>query len=170
MGKGFSQPIVEAMTKINERPIIFALSNPTSKAECTAEEAYTWSNGRVIFASGSPFPPFTYQGQTFVPGQGNNVYIFPGVGLGVIACEAKHVTDRMFLTAAKSLAGQVLESDLAQGRIYPSLKRIQEVSVVIALAVTEVAYQDGLAHKKRPADLLAYIRSQMYNPVYQNYI
>lgn len=169
-GKGFSQPIVEAMTKLNERPIIFALSNPTSKAECTAEEAYTWSNGRAIFASGSPFPPFTYKGQTFVPGQGNNVYIFPGVGLGVIACEAKHVTDRMFLTAAKSIAGQVLESDLAQGHIYPSLKRIQEVSVVIAMAVAEVAYQDGLARKKRPADLLAYIKSQMYKPVYQKYI
>ncbi|MGA3206543.1 MAG: oxaloacetate-decarboxylating malate dehydrogenase [Syntrophales bacterium] len=169
-GKGFSQAIVEAMAKLNERPIIFALSNPTSKAECTAEEAYTWSNGRAVFASGSPFPPFTYHGQTFVPGQGNNVYIFPGVGLGIVACEAKHVTDQMFLTVAKSLAGHVLESDLEQGRIYPSLKRIQEVSVAIATAVAEVAYKDGLAHKKRPADLLAYIKSQMYKPIYQSYI
>ena len=170
MGKGFSQPIIEAMATLNERPIIFALSNPTSKAECTAEEAYTWSNGRAVFASGSPFPPFTYQCQTFVPGQGNNVYIFPGVGLGIIACEARYITDHMFLTAAKSLASQVLESDLAQGRIYPSLKRLQEVSAIIATAVAQVAYKDGLAHKKRPADLLAYIKSQMYKPVYQNYI
>jgi malate dehydrogenase (oxaloacetate-decarboxylating)(NADP+) len=170
MPKSFTQQAVEAMTKLNERPIILALSNPTSKAECTAEEAYTWSNGRAIFASGSPFPPFTYHDQTFVPGQGNNVYIFPGVGLGIIACEAKYVTDHMFLTAAKSLASQVLESDLVQGRIYPSLKRIQEVSAVIATAVAEVAYKDGLAHKKRPKDLLAYIKSQMYKPVYQNYI
>ena len=168
--KGFTQLIVEAMAKFNERPIIFALSNPTSKAECTAEEAYTWSNGRAIFASGSPFPPFTYHGQTFVPGQGNNVYVFPGVGLGIVACEAKHVTDQMFLTVAKSLASQVLPSDLEKGRVFPSLKRLQEVSVVIAMAVAEVAYKDGLAHKKRPADLLAYIKSQMYKPIYQSYI
>ena len=170
MGKGFSQPVVEAMAKLNERPIIFALSNPTSKSECTAEEAYTWSGGRAVFASGSPFPPFTYRGQTFMPGQGNNVYIFPGVGLGVVACEARHVTDQMFLTTAKTLASQVLPSDLEQGRIYPELKRLQEVSVVIATAVAEVAYKDGLAHKKRPADLLAYIKSQMYKPIYQSYI
>ncbi len=170
VGKGFAQAAVESMAELNERPVIFALSNPTSKAECTAEEAYTWSNGRAVFASGSPFPPFSFNGQTFMPGQGNNVYIFPGVGLGVIACEARHVTDQMFLTAAKSLAGQVLPSDLEQGRIYPALKRIQEVSVVIATAVAEVAYKDGLAHKKRPADLPAYIKSQMYKPTYQSYI
>jgi malate dehydrogenase (oxaloacetate-decarboxylating)(NADP+) len=170
MGKGFAQATVETMAKLNERPIIFALSNPTSKAECTAEEAYTWSSGRAVFASGSPFPPFTYRGQTFMPGQGNNVYIFPGVGLGVIACEARHVTDQMFLTTAKELAGQVLPSDLEQGRIYPELKRLQEVSVVIATAVAEVAYKYGLAHKKRPTDLLAYIKSQMYKPIYQSYI
>jgi malate dehydrogenase (oxaloacetate-decarboxylating)(NADP+) len=168
--KGFTQPIVEAMSKLNERPMIFALSNPTSKAECTAEEAYTWSNGRAIFASGSPFPPFTYKGTTFVPGQGNNAYIFPGVGLGVIACEAKRITDQMFLASAKSLAAQVLPSDLAQGRIFPSLQRIQEVSAVIATAVAEVAYSQGLARKKRPVDLLEYIKSRMYQPVYQKYV
>jgi malate dehydrogenase (oxaloacetate-decarboxylating)(NADP+) len=168
--KSFTQPMVEAMSKLNERPIIFALSNPTSKAECTAEEAYTWSNGRAIFASGSPFPPFTYKGTTFVPGQGNNAYIFPGVGLGVIACEAKRITDQMFLASAKSLAAQVLESDLAQGRIFPSLQRIQEVSAVIAIAVAEVAYSQGLARKKKPVDLLEYIKSQMYQPIYQKYV
>ncbi|MGA3209631.1 MAG: oxaloacetate-decarboxylating malate dehydrogenase [Syntrophales bacterium] len=168
--KGFTQPMVEAMSKLNERPMIFALSNPTSKAECTAEEAYTWSDGRAIFASGSPFPPFTYKGTTFIPGQGNNAYIFPGVGLGVIACEAKRITDQMFLATAKSLAAQVLESDLAQGRIFPSLQRIQEVSAVIATAVAEVAYSQSLARKKRPADLLEYIKSRMYQPVYQKYV
>ena len=168
--KSFTQPIVEAMSKINERPLIFALSNPTSKAECSAEEAYAWSNGRAIFASGSPFPPVSYQGEKFVPGQSNNVYIFPGVGLGVIACEAKYVTDRMFLTAAKALSSQVMESDLVQGRIYPSLERIQEVSAVIATAVAEVAYQDGIARKKKPSDLASFIRSEMYKPVYQNYL
>jgi malate dehydrogenase (oxaloacetate-decarboxylating)(NADP+) len=106
----------------------------------------------------------------FVPGQGNNVYIFPGVGLGIIACEAKRITDRMFLASAKSLAAQVLESDLTQGRIFPSLKRIQEVSAVIATAVAEVAYSQGLARKKKPVDLLEHIKSRMYQPVYQKYV
>jgi malate dehydrogenase (oxaloacetate-decarboxylating)(NADP+) len=169
MPRAFTQPIVETMAKFNERPIIFALSNPTSKAECTAEEAYRWSQCRAIFASGSPFAPVTIDGKTFVPGQGNNAYIFPGVGLGVIACEAKHVTDQMFYVAAKSLANQVLESDLAQGRIFPSLTRMQEVSANIATAVVEVAYLKKLARRRKPADMLGYIRSLMYQPVYENY-
>jgi malate dehydrogenase (oxaloacetate-decarboxylating)(NADP+) len=170
MPKAFTQPIVESMSKLNQRPVIFALSNPTSKAECSAEEAYTWSQGRAVFASGSPFNPVTYQGKTFVPGQGNNAYIFPGVGLGVIACEARHVTDHMFFTAAKTLANHVLESDLAQGRIFPALTRIQEVSAVIATAVAEVAYEEKLARKKRPKDLLAFIKSQMFVPHYTSYV
>jgi malate dehydrogenase (oxaloacetate-decarboxylating)(NADP+) len=170
MPRAFTQPIVEAMAKINERPIIFALSNPTSKAECTAEEAYNWSDGHVIFASGSPFAPVNFKGKTFVPGQGNNAYIFPGVGLGVIACQAKHVNDHMFSTAAKTLAQHVLESDLDQGRIFPSLKRMQEVSAYIATAVAEVAYEQKLAQRKKPADLLAFIKAQMYNPNYVSYI
>ncbi|HUH65231.1 MAG TPA: malic enzyme-like NAD(P)-binding protein, partial [Syntrophales bacterium] len=159
-----------AMSKLNERPVIFALSNPTSKAECSAADAYTWSEGRAVFASGSPFPPFTYNGRTFVPGQSNNAYIFPGMGLGIIACEAKHVTDTMFFAAAKALAGQVEESDLAQGRIFPPLNRIQEVSAVIAAAVAAVAYKEGLAHKKRPLDITAFIKSEMYKPIYQSYV
>lgn len=170
MPKAFTQPIVESMSKLNQRPVIFALSNPTSKAECSAEEAYTWSQGRAIFASGSPFNPVTYHGKTFVPGQGNNAYIFPGVGLGVIACEAKHVTAPMFFTAAKTLANHVLESDLAQGRIFPALTRIQEVSAVIAAAVAEVAYEEKLARKKRPKDLLAFIKSLMFVPHYTSYV
>lgn len=169
-GNTFTQPMVETMAELNERPMIFALSNPTSKAECTAEQAYTWTNGRAIFASGSPFNPVTYNGQTFVPGQGNNSYIFPGVGLSVVACGAKHVTDEMFMAAAKALATTVTEADLAKGRIYPSLKRIREVSGVLATAVAEVAYAQGLATRPRPADMLAYMQSQMYQPVYQAYI
>ncbi len=168
--KAFSEEVIEAMATINQRPIIFALSNPTSKAECSAEEAYTWSKGKAIYASGSPFPPCTYGGKTFVPGQGNNSYIFPGVGLGVVACEARHVTDRMFAEAAKALAAQVLESDLEMGRIYPSLKRIQEVSARIAAAVAEVAFKEGLAGVEKPADVLELVKSNMWAPRYHDYV
>ncbi len=119
----FSRPILEAAARVNPRPIIFALSNPTSMAECTAEEAYRWTDSRAIFASGSPFDPVTFGGQRFVPAQGNNAYIFPGVGLGVIACESRLVTDEMFLAAAHALANHVSEADLSAGRVYPRLKR-----------------------------------------------
>jgi malate dehydrogenase (oxaloacetate-decarboxylating)(NADP+) len=162
----FTQPIIEAMSELNERPMIFALSNPTANSECTAEQAYTWSDGQAIFASGSPFDPVVYNGQTFVPGQGNNSYIFPGVGLGVVASEARHVTDEMFMAAAKTLAKIVTEADLAKGRIYPSLKMIREVSAQIGAAVAAVAYDQKLARAPRPDDLLAYVKSQMYEPVY----
>ena len=130
MPRTFTKPVVEAMGRMNRRPIVFALSNPTSKSECTAEEAYTWSEGRAVFASGSPFKPVTFNGKTFIPGQGNNVYIFPGVGLGVVASEATRVTEEMFFVAAKTLAAMVSEEDHAQGRIYPALDRIREVFVL----------------------------------------
>ena len=162
----FTQPIIEAMSEMNERPIIFALSNPTANSECTAEQAYTWSDGQAIFASGSPFDPVTYNGQTFVPGQGNNSYIFPGVGLGVVAAEARQVTDEMFMAAAKTLAEIVTEADLAKGRIYPSLKMIREVSAQIGAAVAAVAYEQNLARVPRPDDLLAHVKGEMYEPVY----
>jgi len=139
------EPVLKAMTRLNKRPIIFALSNPTDKAECTAEEAYGWTEGRAIFASGSPFPPVHYGGKTIVPGQCNNAYIFPGIGLGVVASKATRVTDGMFLAAAKTLAGSVLESELARGSIYPSLSRIRMVSEAIAQAVAGVAYAEGIA-------------------------
>jgi len=166
----FTREVVEAMCQVNERPIVFALSNPTSKSECTAEQAYTYSRGRAVFASGSPFPPCTVEGRTFEPGQANNSYIFPGVGLGVYATEARRVTDRMFSEAARALASLCLESDLAVGRIFPALSRIREVSAVIGAAVAEVAFQEGLARVERPSDLLAFVRSRMWEPAYPTYV
>ncbi|MGD0826843.1 MAG: NAD-dependent malic enzyme, partial [Desulfobaccales bacterium] len=166
----FARPVLETMARVNERPIVFSLSNPTSKAECTAAEAYTWTGGRAIFASGSPFDPVILDGQKLVPAQGNNVYIFPGLGLGVIACGARHVADEMFLVAAKALASEVSEGDLEQGSIYPPLARIREVSATIAAAVIEVAYRRGLATNPKPDDIPAYIKSLMYEPKYQSYV
>lgn len=170
VGGTFTQPIVETMARLNQRPIIFALSNPTSKAECTAEQAYTWTEGRAVFASGSPFAPVTYAGKTFMPGQGNNAYIFPGVGLGVIACGATRVIDEMFYAAAKTLAGLVTDDDLALGRIYPALDQIRQVSAHIGEAVARVAYANHLATMPEPANLLTAVRAQMYDPIYESYV
>jgi malate dehydrogenase (oxaloacetate-decarboxylating)(NADP+) len=167
--RSFSRASVEAMARLNARPIVFALSNPTSQSECSAEEAYSWSAGRAIFASGSPFDPVTLNGNTYVPGQGNNAYIFPGVGLGVVATRARHVSDEMFMAAGKTLARELRAEDLAQGRIYPPLSRIRSVSAAIATAVAEVAYQQGLAAEPAPHDLRAYVESLMYQPVYKAY-
>jgi malate dehydrogenase (oxaloacetate-decarboxylating)(NADP+) len=170
MPKAFNQQVVEEMSRLNARPMIFALSNPTSKSECSAEEAYRWSRGQAIFASGSPFPPCVLDGKTFVPGQGNNAYIFPGVGLGVVASRARHVTDRMFSASARTLASLVLPEDLAMGRIYPALSRIREVSAVIGAAVAEVAFQDDLAGVARPADVAALVKAEMWEPRYRSYV
>jgi len=167
--QSFTRPILEAMARINERPIVFALSNPTSKSECTAEQAYTWTQGRAIFASGSPFPPFELEGTRFVPGQGNNAYVFPGVGLGLIVSEANQCTDEMFFEAARTLASLVSEGDLKLGRIYPSLGRIREVSARIAEAVAGVAFDRGLAGVERPDDLGAVVRQAMFEPEYPLY-
>ena len=170
MSQAFTEPVVRVMARLNKRPVVFALSNPTSKAECTAEQAYTWSDGRAIFASGSPFAPVTLNGVTHVPGQGNNSYIFPGVGLGVIATESTRVTDEMFLVAAQTLASLVTESDLALGRVYPDLKRIREVSVEIAVAVAAVVFRHGLTRMQHPADLKAHVTAVMFDPKYPVYV
>ena len=166
VGGAFTPEVLQAMVKLNEQPIVFALSNPTSKAECSAEDAYRHTGGRALFACGSPFDPVKLDGKTFVPRQGNNSYIFPGVGLGAIASGSKLVTDEMFMAAAHTLANSVSEADLKQGSLYPALPRIREVSAQIGAAVADVAYQRGLASGPPPNDTIGFVQSQMYDPHY----
>ena len=166
VGGTFTLEVLRTMAEINEQPIVFALSNPTSKAECSAEEAYRHTDGRALFACGSPYDPVTLNGKTFVPRQGNNSYIFPGVGLGGIACGATLVTDEMFMAAARTLAGLVTDDDLKQGSLYPALPRIREVSLQIAAAVARVAYRRSLAAQQKPKNLLAHIKGKVYEARY----
>jgi malate dehydrogenase (oxaloacetate-decarboxylating)(NADP+) len=165
----FTRPVLQAMARYNARPIVFALSNPTSKSECTADAAYRATGGRVLFASGSPFEPVTLDTRTFVPRQGNNAYVFPGVGLGAITTRATRITDTMFLEAAHALAAEVSPEDLAQGSLYPPLRRIREVSANIAVAVARIAFAEGYAGIPEPADLRTAIASGMYDPHYGTY-
>lgn len=165
----FDRTVVEAMAGLNKHPIVFALSNPTSKSECTAEDAYRWSDGRAIFASGSPFDPVEIDGRRHVPSQGNNAYIFPGVGLGVIATRAREVTDEMFAVAARALADSCGREEVESRTLYPRMNRIREVSLSIATAVAEEAFRSGLAVENRPGDLQAHIQGLMYEPTYPDY-
>lgn len=160
----FTTEVLEEMARLNERPIIFALSNPTSRAECTAEEAYRVTKGKALYASGSPFAPVEYEGKTFVPRQGNNSYVFPALGLGAVFSRSKWMPDGMFLVAAKKLAELVTDADLEQGSLYPSLDDIRPVSVKIGAAVAAYAYDNGLAGNKRPADLEKAVEAFMYRP------
>jgi malate dehydrogenase (oxaloacetate-decarboxylating)(NADP+) len=166
----FTRDVVESMHQHCKQPIIFALSNPTTKSECTAEQAYQWTNGDAIFASGSPFDPVRLNGRIYVPGQGNNMFIFPGIGLGAVVCGAKKVTDGMFFIAAKTLAHMVTEEELNSGTVYPDLEKIRQISLAIATAVCRLAYDEGLAQYPEPEDLRQYVRDCMYHPEYRSYI
>ncbi|MDP1559044.1 MAG: NAD-dependent malic enzyme [Nitrosomonas sp.] len=163
----FDENIIRKMTEFNEHPVIIALSNPTSHTECTAEEAYRWSGGRAVFASGSPFQAVKYGDKVFKPAQGNNAYIFPGIGLGMQASAARLVSPAMFLAAAEVLASTVLPEEINVGAIYPPLTRIREVSHAIAVAVCRVALSEGLAENDLPDDLPAFVRALMYEPGYE---
>lgn len=168
----FTEKILKDMAAFNERPIVFALSNPTSKAECTAEQCYRLTEGRGIFASGSPFSKVTLpNGQTFFPGQGNNAYVFPGVALGVIACGVRHISDDIFLLTAQSIAAEVTEQNLAEGRLYPPLNSIREVSFKIAVKIVNWAYKHGLASwYPEPADKEAFVKQLVYSPDYDSFV
>ena len=166
VGGAFTRQVIENMSAVNKRPIIFPYSNPTSHSECTAEQAYTWSDGRAIFASGSPFAPVTYKGRTFTPGQGNNVFIFPALGMAIFATRAKRVTDEMLITAAEAVAEQITEKDFADGLIYPSVRNIRKVSVNVAVRIAEVIFESGRAGVRKPKNLHKFIEKQMYQPVY----
>ena len=165
-GGMFTQAVLEAMAKSCSQPVVFALSNPTSQAECTAEQAYAWTGGRAIFASGSPFAPVTLAGRTHVPGQANNAYVFPGIGLGLLVSGATQVSDDMFLAAAAALASLVSEDELAEGRIFPAQARLRDVAQAVARAVAGKAFEQGLATKPIPDDLAGTIRQAMYQPAY----
>jgi malate dehydrogenase (oxaloacetate-decarboxylating)(NADP+) len=166
IGGAFTKEVVEAMSRINERPVILALSNPTQHAECTAEQAYTWSNGKAIYAAGVPFSPVTFSGQTFIPGQANNFYIFPAVAMAIYATQAKRVSDELFIEAAKAVADQVSPELLKQGLLYPLQANILETEIKTAARVAKLVFDSGLAGVERPADMEALIRSHVYTPAY----
>jgi len=166
IGGAFTRQVIETMSRINDRPVILALSNPTEHAECTAEQAYTWSNGKAIYAAGVPFAPVHYSGQTFLPGQANNFYVFPAVGMAIFATQAKRVTDDMFIEAGQAVADQVAPELLKQGLLYPLQSNILETEIQTAARVAKLVFDSGLARVERPADMVAFIRGLVYKPEY----
>ena len=167
VGGTFTQKVIESMSRINERPVVLALSNPTDHAECTAEQAYTWSKGKAIYAAGVQFPPVHYNGQTYLPGQANNFYIFPAIGMAVYATQASRVTDDMFIEAARAVADQVPAELLKQGLLYPLQSNILEAEIQTAARVAKLVFESGLARVKQPADMVAFIRQHVYKPEYK---
>jgi malate dehydrogenase (oxaloacetate-decarboxylating)(NADP+) len=165
-GGMFTQPVLAAIARVTDRPVIFALSNPTSKAECTAEQAYAWTAGTAVFASGSPFAPVTLNGRVHASGQANNSFVFPGVGFGLLLSGARRVTDDMFFAAARALSDQVSDADLERGRIFPAASRMREVALAVSVAVATIAHDRGLASKPRPADIATAAADAMYTPRY----
>lgn len=166
----FSKNVLELMKGINDYPLVFALSNPTSSSECTAENAYKWTRGKCLFASGSPFDSVEIEGKTFIPGQGNNAYIFPGVGLGIILSQAEVISDELFLAAAETLSILVSDKELSSGQLYPSIKDIKKVSKEIAITVAKKAFSEGLTNMAIPQNIESSLDRIIYNPVYPDYI
>jgi malate dehydrogenase (oxaloacetate-decarboxylating)(NADP+) len=166
IGGAFTRKVVEAMSRINDRPVILALSNPTEHAECTAEQAYTWSKGRAIYAAGVQFGAVHYNGRTFLPGQANNFYIFPAVGMAIFATQAKRVTDAMFIEAGQAVSDQVSPELLKQGLLYPLQANILETEIQTAARVAKLVFDLGLAQVDRPADMVSFIRRHVYKPEY----
>jgi malate dehydrogenase (oxaloacetate-decarboxylating)(NADP+) len=165
-GGAFNQRVVEAMSRVNERPVIFALSNPTDKAECSAEQAYTWSKGKALYAAGVQFPDVTLNGTTFRPGQANNFYIFPAIGLATYAARPRRLTDACFIAAAQATADQVGPSLRAKGMLFPTQDQVLETEVTTATRVAEFMFDKGLAQVDRPRDIRQWIEAQLYTPHY----
>jgi malate dehydrogenase (oxaloacetate-decarboxylating)(NADP+) len=170
VGGAFGQAVVEAMARVNERPVILALSNPTEHAECTPEQAYRWSGGRAIYAAGVQFAPVQYEGRTYLPGQANNFYIFPAVGMAIYATRARRVTDQMFIEAARAVADEVSPAQLQQGLLYPLQSGILETEIRTAARVARLVFESGLAGVERLADMEAFIRQHVYRPDYPEYL
>jgi malate dehydrogenase (oxaloacetate-decarboxylating)(NADP+) len=162
----FTKDVIEAMSRLNERPVIFALSNPTHKAECSAEQAYTWSNGKALFAAGVQFPDVELNGKTYRPGQANNFYIYPAIGLATYVARPTRLTDECFIVAAHATADQVSSAMQAKGMLYPSQDSILETEITTAARVVEYMFDAGLAQVPRPRDIRAWIEGQLYKPQY----
>jgi malate dehydrogenase (oxaloacetate-decarboxylating)(NADP+) len=166
IGGAFTQKVVEAISRINKRPVILALSNPTEHAECTPEQAYSWSKGAAIYAAGVQFPPVHLNGKTFLPGQANNFYIFPAIGMAIFATQASRVTDEMFIEAARGVADQVPADLLKQGLLYPLQANILETEIQTAARVAKLVFDLKLARVERPSDMVTFIRRHVYKPEY----